>query len=254
MDEVERKLGECMARCEQAEGKLRAIARELKAQLEVTGELSARLGMVSTGVSEVWLWQMGGENNSFSLACPVVMSAATLRDFLGRESQLRMMIVSLVVNLEAMMSMDASTIKGDGRTRLYAQAKLVANDAHALLVETSTRDTSREEELVAALKMQVKLCDCQGTGFVEVTDDDGMSKLQPPVPCVHPPCVESRRLIGAYTSQSIDREPTAVLRERESVVIYLREQGREVPAGLARDVVEGFANQIACKAHLVGRP
>ena len=46
------------------------------------------LRMVETAVPNVWLWEGGGENDPESLACPVVMSADTLRGILKERASL----------------------------------------------------------------------------------------------------------------------------------------------------------------------
>lgn len=60
---------------------LRAHAAELEAELI---EARRQLAAVHAGVEKVWRWQGDGSDYLESLACPVVMTADTLRDLMAR--------------------------------------------------------------------------------------------------------------------------------------------------------------------------
>jgi hypothetical protein len=72
-----------IVRAEEAERKLAAVA-ELQRSTAVDLEAArAQLRLVSAGPADVWRWQGDGHDDPASLACPVVMSAATLREFVA---------------------------------------------------------------------------------------------------------------------------------------------------------------------------
>jgi len=61
----------------EAEWKLSRVAEELKAELQTTQSLRAKLTMVATKIDNVWMWQGDGGNHAASLSCPVIMDAET---------------------------------------------------------------------------------------------------------------------------------------------------------------------------------
>lgn len=65
--------------------------REVAAGLTRERDLRATLAVVSTGTEGVWRWQGDGHDDPDSLACPVVMSADTLRGFVAERDRLQAM-------------------------------------------------------------------------------------------------------------------------------------------------------------------
>ena len=76
------------------ERKLGAVKSDLKLWTEKLDEAERRLRIVNTDIEGVWFWQGDGHDDPVSLACPVVMSADTLREMVAqaeahaREAQL----------------------------------------------------------------------------------------------------------------------------------------------------------------------
>jgi len=86
---------EALARQAEAhERKLGAVKSDLKLWTEKLDEAERRLRIVNTDIEGVWFWQGDGHDDPVSLACPVVMSADTLREMVAqaeahaREAQL----------------------------------------------------------------------------------------------------------------------------------------------------------------------
>lgn len=71
------------ARAEEAERKLSAVAELQRSTAADLDAARAQLRLVSAGPADVWRWQGDGHDDPASLACPVVMSASTLREFVA---------------------------------------------------------------------------------------------------------------------------------------------------------------------------
>jgi hypothetical protein len=70
-------------RADEAERKLSAVAAEWKEMDASLSEAKEQLRIVSAGPDDVWRWAGDGGDDPASLACPVVMSAETLREFVA---------------------------------------------------------------------------------------------------------------------------------------------------------------------------
>lgn len=84
------------ARAEEAERKLAAVAELQRSTAADLDAARAQLRFVSAGPADVWRWQGDGHDDPASLACPVVMSASTLREFVAARER--------VGELEALVS------------------------------------------------------------------------------------------------------------------------------------------------------
>jgi hypothetical protein len=91
LDEAVAALVECVRRAraqrEEAERKLTAVGTEHRALRQTNVELHEKLRIVQAGRDDVWLWQGQGDDTD-TLACPVVMSADTLRTILAKNEDL----------------------------------------------------------------------------------------------------------------------------------------------------------------------
>lgn len=81
--EVRRVREQMGKRAEEAERKLSDVAALQTSMAADLDAARAQLRLVSAGTTDVWHWQGDGHDDPASLACPVVMSAATLREFVA---------------------------------------------------------------------------------------------------------------------------------------------------------------------------
>lgn len=68
-----------------AVARTKALAKELQQALDELAAARANVRIATASRDDVWFWQGDGHDDPESLSCPVVMSAATLRDLLARK-------------------------------------------------------------------------------------------------------------------------------------------------------------------------
>lgn len=104
-----------IASANEADRKLVSVADLQRSTAADLDAVRAQLRLVSAGPADVWRWQGDGHDDPASLACPVVMSPSTLREFVAA----REMVAELEATNERLRKRASEHLDAAGLRTLY---------------------------------------------------------------------------------------------------------------------------------------